>query len=246
MSLQVLRIRKLFAALPDSFSRKALKLGVVPTVEHDRILGNLNPSFVFDVGANRGQFAASVRRAYPAVKIVSFEPLPSPLSTLRELFEGDPNFEARPLALSSKPGEAEFHVSGKDDSSSLLRIGELQEQLFSGTAQVATMPVDVSTLALEAQELDLGDSALLKADIQGGEFSLLKGAGEALNRFRYVYLELSLTELYEDQVLITDVVSHLHSHGFALTDIGNLERGPKGTAVQGDFLFQQRPDHVTP
>src|ERR1019366_7712453 len=53
---------------------------------------------VLDIGANEGQFAATVRRLLPDVEIHSFEPLSEPFSKLERRQSGDRRFFASPLA----------------------------------------------------------------------------------------------------------------------------------------------------
>jgi FkbM family methyltransferase len=203
------------------------------------MLRRLDPSFVVDVGANRGQFALDVRRAAPQARILSFEPLPSEAAVFRTIFLGQRNVELIESALGSANGTAKLHVAGAADSSSLLHIGSLQEQLFPGTGEVQVVDVRVDVLDEVLQEFALADRSLLKIDVQGYELEVLKGALNSLSHFRWVYVELSFVELYVGQPLAHEVMTLLVTHGFGIVDAGTPTRS-KGRTIQQDYLFERR------
>ena len=226
--------------MSSGLGRRGLRVGVAATLAPQPMLRRLQPGLVVDVGANRGQFALDVRKAAPQARIISFEPLGSEAEVFRTIFSGAPNVELKECALGSVKGTAQLHVAGAADSSSLLEIGNLQEQLFHGTGEVQVVEVAVELLDDVLREYDLGDRALLKIDVQGFELQVLMGAVEALGRFRWVYVELSFVELYVGQPLAHEVMSLLAAHHFGLADTGEPTR-VKGRTIQQDFLFERRP-----
>lgn len=68
-----------------------------------------------------------------------------------------------------------MHVSGRDDSLSLLPISPLQEKIFSGTREVAMVDVMVSPLNVFIDKKDIVAPAMLKLDVQGFELDALRG-----------------------------------------------------------------------
>jgi FkbM family methyltransferase len=224
--------------MSTGLGRHALRHGVAATLAPQPMLRRLNPSVVVDVGANRGQFALDVRQAAPQARILSFEPLPSEADVFRTIFLGQRNVELIEAALGSSKGSAKLHVAGAADSSSLLQIGRLQEQLFPGTGEVNLVEVKVDVLDEVLREVDLADRALLKIDVQGYELEVLKGALNSLSRFRWVYVELSFVELYVSQPLAHEVMALLVTHGFGIVDAGSPTRS-KGRTIQQDYLFER-------
>jgi succinoglycan biosynthesis protein ExoL len=151
---------------------------------------------------------------------------------------GESRAELVQLALSDTKGRLDMHVSGHADSSSLLRPTVRQTDLFPGTGAVGTETVDVATLDDVLARRDLPPNSLLKIDVQGHELALLHGATASLSRFRWVYVELSLVELYEGQPLSGEVISFLSAHNFSLSEVVTVTpRG--GRAVQFDALFER-------
>ena len=234
------RIKRALSALPSELGRRGLRVGVAATLAPQAMLRRLQPGLVVDVGANRGQFALDVRKAAPQARIVSFEPLASEVEVFRTVFAGVRDVELKECALGSVKGTAQLHVAGAADSSSLLEIGNLQEQLFPGTAEVQVVEVAVELLDDVLRVHDLGERALLKIDVQGFELQVLMGAVESLGRFRWVYVELSFVELYVGQPLAHEVMSLLAANHFGLVDTGEPTR-VKGRTIQQDFLFERRP-----
>jgi hypothetical protein len=79
--------------------------------------------------------------------------------------------------------------------------------------------------------------SLLKLDVQGFELSALRGCGELLARFDFVYVEASFVELYVGQALASEVLAHLLSQSFRLVCVANLSHGKSVKPIQADFLF---------
>jgi len=201
------------------------------------VLQNLDCRSVIDIGANRGQFALVARRYFPNAKIVSFEPLPKPAALFRRVFARDDATMLHVVAVGPKSEQCAMHVSGRDDSSSLMAIMPLQAQIFPGTKEVSTQTVQVGPLSQFLSSQDIASPALLKIDVQGYELQTLEGCSELLEHFTYVYVECSFVELYAGQALANEVILFLQEIGFMLKGIYNMTYDQHGNAIQGDFLF---------
>ncbi len=218
---------------------KALRLGTAAAVEHKTILCHLDCRMVIDIGANRGQFALVARACFPSAEIVSFEPLPGPVALFRRVFAKDVTTVLHVAAIGPKSEQCTMHVSGRDDSSSLLPISSLQEEIFPGTSEVETIDVRVAPLDAFVDESDIVAPAMLKLDVQGFELDALRGCESLLHRFDWVYCECSFVELYSGQKLAADVIDWLSSKGFRIKGMYNPSYDRDGLAIQADFLFQQ-------
>jgi FkbM family methyltransferase len=237
------KIYKLFAILRRHYYCRALFHGVAAGVEHERILHLLDCRTVVDVGANRGQFALVCRHCFPKASIISFEPLAGPLRKFKHIFRGDNNIVIYQVALAHHYGEQIIHVSGHDDSSSLLPIMPLQNALFPGTGEKNTALIEVGPLGRYISREMIAAPALLKLDVQGYELEALKGCEEFLEKFVYIYVECSFIELYSGQALAGQVVTWLHERNYRLRGIYNLSYDGNGEAVQGDFMFIKAGDY---
>lgn len=225
--------------LSPAYRRCLLNCGVAAGVEHESSLRILNCRTVVDIGANRGQFALVARQCFPNATIFSFEPLPGPAKQFRRVFAGDRQVLLHETAIGPRNGVETMHVSGKDDSSSLLPITPLQEQMFPGTAEVSRQRVEIGLLSKFVSPKDIAPPALLKLDVQGYELEALKGCEGLLDHFSYVYVECSFMELYAGQASADEVVAFLRERGFALNGVYNTEYDRSGRSLQADFLFAE-------
>ncbi len=235
------RVGKLAAVLAarDGLWVRALRLGVAAGVEHESVLRQLDCRTVVDIGANRGQFALAARHQWPSARLISFEPLPKPVAVFREVFAGDINTLLHEVAIGPRDQPGTMHLSAQDDSSSLLPISALQEDVFPGTEEVGTMTVRVAPLDSFLIEDAIVKPALLKIDVQGSEQDVLRGCESLLEQFKWVYCECSFMQLYSGQKLAGEVVTWLAAKGFAIRGVFNTAYDRKGRAVQADFLFER-------
>lgn len=215
--------------------------GVAAAVEHPHLkvlCGDVRT--VVDIGANRGQFALMARHCFPLARIVAFEPLARPADQFKRVFNGDKNVTLHRVAIGTHAHEAAIHLSARDDSSSLLPILDLQDDIFPGTKEVGTLKVTVAPLNQYLGPADIQSPALLKLDVQGYELKVLEGCQQLLSSFDHVYLELSFMELYQGQALAYQIIDYLRMQHFELCGAYNLTYDAAGRSVQGDFLFARR------
>ena len=229
------RLRKLRRTIAAGYITQA-RSGLVPSWEHEH-LADLAVGTVVDVGANRGQFTQLAHRIFPTAPIVAFEPIPAVAATYRRF--APHTAVLHELALGDQNTTAQLNVLALDHSSSLLPVGALQRQLFSGTEVVETIDVDVRRLDSLLDDNEMSDDALLKIDVQGTELATLRGCGALLERFRWVYVECSFGELYEGQDLAGAIVMYLGEHGFSLARMANAQHTPQQICDQADFLFER-------
>lgn len=238
--LHLLRVRRAVDALSFPAGRRAIRRGVVPSHVHQATLRRTTPDVVVDAGANRGQFSLDVVRALPSAVVHAFEPLGSEAEVFDAVFAAQSNVTLHRQGLWSEAGVMAMHVSASPDSSSLLPIGVTQSEIFPGTHGIREDDVEVVRLDEVLSTRDVGSRALLKVDVQGGELEVLRGAGELLRRFQWVYVELSLVQFYVGQPMAGAVIAHLVESSFELVDVTIAARH-RGRAVQVDALFERQP-----
>lgn len=124
----------------------------------------------------------------------------------------------------------------KQDSSSLLPIGKMQEQYFTGTEESHTETIEVRSL--DDIISDVAGCSLLKIDVQGFELHALKRTKNLLWCFDFGYVECSYIELYEGQAL--EVINYMFLHKYEIVGVYNTRNSKDGIAIQSDLLFQQR------
>jgi FkbM family methyltransferase len=215
------------------------------TARIQALLAGYQIDLVLDVGANTGQYAQLLREGGYRGKIVSFEPLASAHQELIQNSRSDPSWVIAPkVAIGAEAGEAVIHVSENSVSSSLLpmlprHLSAAPESRYQSTEIVTVAPLDL----VARDHIDLSSRIYLKADTQGYEGQVLKGASLTLGKARVIQLELSLLPLYSGQPLFVDMIEKLRGLGFELFSVlpGFTEPGT-GRLLQFDGIFTRREE----
>ncbi len=175
---------------------------------------------IIDVGANIGQYAMNIRGAGYKGRIISFEPLSAAYKQLIKNSRKDAEWiVADRMALGDEDGEIEINVSANSISSSVLPIMESHIRAAKESVYISKELVTIKRLDSVSTGLDLKGNIFIKIDVQGFELDVLKGASKLLEKTKGLQLELSLTELYEGQILMEDMIKHVESLGFELHTI---------------------------
>jgi FkbM family methyltransferase len=195
---------------------------------------------VFDVGAHAGQYAKLFARAASAGRVYAFEPGSYARAILRVVvgLHRLRNVAVLPLALGAECGVATLSVPVKRSGSygfGLSHLGAPQDRW----PVVAQELVGLTTIDTVATALALDRLDLIKADIEGWELSLLRGAENTLRRFRpRLLIELSETHLARAGETLDRAFAFLAGLGYAAFELepkGNLV--PVGAPRDGDFWF---------
>jgi len=214
----------------------------------DLLLSHID--LVIDVGAHAGEYGEMLRAAGYSGKIVSFEPITSHFERLSARTRTDHAWECRRCGVGSRSGVAVINVSGNDGfSSSILPMGKAHEDAVAESRYERTEEIEI--VSLDDSQLDLSadrKGAYLKVDAQGYEREVLAGAEATLATCLAVELELSLSQLYEGQPLIGDMLDLMKQYGFIPTQIEPEFIDPHtGEILQVNCLFvSSRPKSSEP
>jgi FkbM family methyltransferase len=196
---------------------------------------------VIDVGANDGEYGRLLRQRGYRGAIVSFEPLHDEHERLLAAAEGDRQWFVAPrMALGDENREEiEINVAGNSCSSSVLPMNERHALAAPQSRYVGVQRVPMRRLDdVQHAAIDRGQAILLKIDTQGFEMPVLQGAPKLLTAIAGLQLELSLTQLYDGQVLYLEMIQWLGERGFELWNVipGFIEPA-SGRLLQMDGVF---------
>jgi len=187
-----------------------------------KLFEHYNIDLVFDIGANKGQYAMGIVDAGYKYKIVSFEPLSSAHGAISAASKNYPDWRIAPrCAIGSKKEEIEINISANSVSSTLLNmldshIEGAPESKIIGKEKVQVYPLD----EIGMQYITGSKNIFLKIDVQGFEQEVLKGAQSMLAKAKGVEMEISLVPLYENQTwLLQEIVQYMAEKGFTMTSI---------------------------
>jgi len=205
-----------------------------------RSLDHAGIDTVLDIGANVGQFGQALRTAGFDGRIVSVEPLDSAHQILAKRSSSDDRWSTVHAAVGAVAGATTINIAGNSYSSSLLTMTQRHLSADPKSATVGTQDVDMTTVSdLVRDHAVVAERALLKVDTQGFERQVLDGAGDLLDRFAAVQLELSFVELYEGQQLNDELVAELRAHGLELWTLETGISDDTGRLLQYDGLFMR-------
>lgn len=149
--------------------------------EVEFILGVLEQGMTFfDVGANAGLFAISAAKKIGGKQVFAFEPCSSTCKLLKRnllLNElSDVNVVPKALSDSAGAGVLQVNASGKDGLNTLGQATHPDSQV------IGQEKVRVTTVDAFMKEHNLPRIDVMKADIEGAELMLFRGARELLER----------------------------------------------------------------
>jgi FkbM family methyltransferase len=184
-------------------------MGVSYALGRDRglcfLADKVEAAVVFDIGANRGQYALGL--ASHAKHVVSVEPAPLEFAMLSKHVSMNElaNVTVVNAAVHSFDGQVRFFYDPSRPTDG--RIEDVSEEFGADHIQVAATTLD--SLA-EVHE----PPTVLKIDVEGAGAHVLKGAQKVLERRPALYFELHNAE--ERNALMA-----LRDRGYALTMIGS-------------------------
>lgn len=185
----------------------------------ESICGRLRPDDVlYDVGANEGIYTCLGGNIVTDGRVVSVEPDPGNVERLRQNVElnGLNNVSIDRKAISDHLGEGTIVV----DSTRTALTG------FSrGTADGATVDVELTTLDQLIDEQGLPAPDVLKLDVEGAELAALRAAGPVLDdpSCRHVYCEVHGRRIANRGDDPAEVKRLLRAAGFATSELSRRD-----------------------
>ena len=210
------------------------------------LLRRLDVDCVFDIGANRGQFASTLRRIGFNGWILSFEPIPPLVDTLRQRSASDVRWRVLPYAIGNHDGTLTLHVPSKHSPlASALKLNEFARTTFRVEGLTHADEIEVPVYRLDTICGDLMKEhgirrPFLKLDTQGFDLQALEGARGVLPLLVGLQTEVSLQPLYEGMPDITESLDTIRSMGFDVTGIFPVVYDPRGALIEMDCLAQRR------
>ncbi len=191
---------------------------------------------VYDVGANRGQFARAAALCFPGAAIHAFEPLEVCQESLRAVAEKHPAIKVRRMALGDSSGTVEMYENDYAPTSSLLPAEDRLREIWPGTANTRKISAPLETLDNVAEAE--GGPAFLKLDVQGFEAHVLRGAERTLRSTAVVMTEVLFEKLYQGQTDLLTLANILAEHGFRFLEFADETRlPPQGRLAYADAVF---------
>lgn len=176
----------------------------------------LKPEMVmFDIGSNQGEYALFAAKRLQKGKVYAFEPLPEMVAQINRNLQlnGFNNVEVMPVGLAEADGTAEIFDSGaaNEGLATLYQSNDRNASL----GKIVLKQGDAVVTSLNLSRLDI-----LKIDVEGAEFTVLKGLEQTLLRYKPVLIiEMSSVTFEAAGYTPEDLISWLTTRGYSMNRI---------------------------
>jgi FkbM family methyltransferase len=212
---------------------------------------------VIDVGANKGQYARSLRRAGYKGRIASIEPVGREFEELSRRAANDPLWSVHRFALGREDGSLELNVV-PGTLSSALPASEFGAERYEKLqhARVETVPLRRLGDVMDEILADVEDPRpYLKIDTQGFDLEVFGGLGDRAHDIVAMQSEVAFMQIYEGMPRMPESLAVYEGAGFEVAGFYPVTR-ERATArvlefdclmVRADSLVRDAaPDPVVP
>lgn len=179
----------------------------------------INPYGVLHVGANTGQESEFYCNA-GVMEVIWVEGHRPTFDKLKENVRDIPGTVCIQACVSDRYSETFFNVANNgSQSSSLLELGH-HKAIHPEVEFVDFIPVKTFRLDELLKDFNIEGDWFLNVDIQGMDLFAIKGLGEMLHKFKWVYSEVNKNEVYIGCSTIDEMDTYLKDFGFSRVETG--------------------------
>lgn len=171
------------------------------------------PKSVLEIGSRDGvdAFFISDYFSISPNQVFVVEPHPKHIDIIKEWY---PNFKLFPYAISPEYGMIRFDAVEAESwdvrgQSSILPRHENHPQIGENWIEVACI-----TGKMLLGEIGLPEIDLIKIDVEGYTYEVLKSFGDDLRKLKFLHLEMETIEYWKGQKLYPEVSDYLINMGF--------------------------------
>jgi FkbM family methyltransferase len=190
---------------------------------------------VVDIGSHRGKFIDEISSQRKVKKAILVEPILSNYEILKEKYKN--SYKLYNCAVYNIDGTVNFNINEYDETSSVLDFNKIKEIDNINKNKVVVKSVTAKKLDTIVSENNLAHIDLLKIDVQGAEMYVLEGALETLPKTKFLIIELSLIQVYNESATFQTIHHTLKKFGFILVELDPIYKSEKGEILQLDGLY---------
>jgi FkbM family methyltransferase len=191
----------------------------------------LNPSVIYDIGANVGDWTREMLTHFPNANYQLFEANEDNKHHIEK-------YNHHILLLGEKEEEhIPFYkiINGYNTGNSIYLEVSSAFQNNNYTVQY----LKKQRLDTYIQQNNLPFPELVKIDVQGAELDVLKGMDTILENVKHFIIEVSLHRWNKDAPMIEDIIGYMYTHNFYFVDIVD-NHIVNGYNNQIDILFSHK------
>jgi FkbM family methyltransferase len=204
------------------------------------LLRQLEIDCVLDVGANRGQYAQSLRSIGYRGEIHSFEPIPGDFAKLKDAASGDPAWHVHNYALGRAAGTSALNLvdAGGENTVFSSFLSPAHDMIPDNVTRI---DVQIRTLDEMVEEIpalrDAGRNLFLKLDTQGFDMEVCEGSKAIMPRIRGLQSEISVVQIYDNQPDYIEALQYYRGLGFSLMDLAVVNRTANNEVLEYDCIM---------
>jgi FkbM family methyltransferase len=180
---------------------------------------NLKVTGILHVGAHEcEELSDYIKGGVPIYKILWLEGNPRLVENMRK---ANPNVYVVMAVVSDIDGQkCTFNITNNGQSSSILELGTHANHYphIRYIDKIDSETMTIKTL-YDQERIHPKFANFLNMDIQGAELQAIKGMGDLLDNFDYLYLEVNTEELYVGCALLKDLDEYLDQRHFKRVEI---------------------------
>lgn len=205
------------------------------------LLAGRKDPVVIDGGAHKGAAVDQLARLLPGASFHCFEPDPELFEGLTAKFGGEPNVRVVAAALGDVCGTAMLNINASRPTNSLLATSAKMPDELKGLCQLSNqVSVEVTTLDDYVRSASLPRVDVVKLDLQGYDYTALRGAAETLRQARVVMVEILFSDIYRGAGTWSKIFALMADAGFDLHTLCNLQYGAGYKLLWADAVFVSR------
>lgn len=190
-----------------------------------QLINSLQINLVFDVGANKGQFATELRQIGYRGFICSFEPLYREFTQLCHSFRNDPDWQGYQIALGDENGKKNINVIPHlTVMSSLLQSKVSWQRMETEEIEIRRLDGFFTKLLPNISN----PRVFLKMDTQGYDLNVFEGAHGCLDFVQGLQSELSVVPLYYGMPHYIQALETYEQAGFKVFNLSVVSRTGDG------------------
>lgn len=166
---------------------------------------------IIEIGSLDGKDSLLFKSNFPNSNVYCIEGLPENFNTyLKDLV----NITPIKIVVSDYDGEIVFHKKNINGIHSILNRGDEY-----GTN---TLVLECMTMETICKKYNIDTLDMLKIDVEGASYQVLKGMGNMLTTIKIMHIETESYPFFKDQILHNEIVNYLESNGFSMIDMTSV------------------------
>lgn len=188
----------------------------------------INPICIVEVGSMDGKDSLFFKETFPNAEVYAIEGLPENYQIIKKI----KYINSIQAVVFSQDGNIKFHKKNINGLHGIYDRGSIY-----GT-QVIDMPCFTLERILKENGIEKID--VMKIDVEGATFDVLKGMGDMISEVGIMHIETESYPFFKGQKLHKDVVSLLLNKGFELVQRSQVKINENGFQYDSVWISKSR------